>query len=356
MPRPILAEISHRAIRHNIDVARRSANGAKVWAVVKANAYGHGLERVLGGVDKADGLALLDLAEAARVRDAHYRRPILLLEGIFDETDLEAVRAYDLTVAVHCREQIELLKQLPSSARVALYLKINTGMNRLGFSPHDARAVYQVLNSMPQVKSIAFMTHFANGEVRHGVDDAVARFDEAVAGLPGERSLSNSAATLLQPVAHRDWVRPGIMIYGASPSEAQSASSLGLSPAMTLKSRLIAVQQLRPGESVGYGARFTAVRATRIGVVACGYADGYPRLARENTPLLVAGQRAGLVGRVSMDMVTVDITALPEAQVGSEVELWGRQIPVDEVAACAGTSGYELLCALAPRVPVVETD
>jgi alanine racemase len=356
MPRPILAEISQRAIRHNIDVARRSANGAKVWAVVKANAYGHGLERVLGGVDNADGLALLDLAEAARMRDAHYRRPILLLEGIFDVTDLEAVRAYDLTVVVHCREQIELLKELPSSARVALYLKINTGMNRLGFSPHDARAVYQVLNGMPQVKSIAFMTHFANGEVRHGVDDAVARFDEAVAGLPGERSLSNSAATLLQPLAHRDWVRPGIMIYGASPSETQSAGSLGLSPAMTLKSRLIAVQQLRPGESVGYGARFTAVRATRIGVVACGYADGYPRLARDNTPLLVAGQRAGLVGRVSMDMVTVDITALPEAQVGSEVELWGSQIPVDEVAACAGTSGYELLCALAPRVPVIETD
>ncbi len=322
--------------------------------MVKANAYGHGIERVLGGLEGADGLAMLDLAEAARVRAAGYRKPILMLEGVFDERDLEDVRAFDLTVAVHSGDHIKLLKQLPSSARVPVYLKINTGMNRLGFAPAATRAAFEALRQMPQVKTISFMTHFANAELAHGVDDAVARFDLATAGLPGERSLSNSAATLIQPAAHRDWVRPGILLYGASPSDSQSAAAFGLLPAMTLRSQLIAVQQLVAGDSVGYGSRFTATRATRLGVVACGYADGYPRLAPEATPVLVAGRRVPLIGRVSMDMITVDITAVPEAVPGSEVELWGREISVDEVAQKAGTSGYELLCALAPRVPVKE--
>jgi alanine racemase len=324
--------------------------------VVKANGYGHGLERVVKALDDADGLAMLDLAEAERVRKAGYDRPILLLEGIFGESDLEAVRAFNLTVAIHHREQIGLLARLPSNARVPVYLKVNSGMNRLGFAPGNVREAYSTLKAMGQVGSISFMTHFANAEREHGTDRATALFDEATSGLPGDRSLSNSAATLLQPETHRDWVRPGIMLYGASPAEGQSAASFRLRPAMTLNSAVISVRQLEAGDSVGYGSRYTARASTRVGVVACGYADGYPRLAAEKTPVMVAGRIVPLIGRVSMDMITVDLSSVPEASIGSPVELWGEQVPVDEVAASAGTSGYELLCALAQRVPVTEAD
>ena len=356
MPRPILAVISRSAIRHNLSVVRRKAPGSKVWGVVKANAYGHGLERVIKALDQADGLALLDLAEAKRAREAGYDRPILLLEGIFGESDLEAVRAFNLTVAIHNREQIELFARLPASARVPVYLKINTGMNRLGFAPHETREAYATLKAMSQVKSISLMTHFANAEMDHGTDQATALFDEATAGLAGERSLSNSAATLLQPNAHRDWVRPGIMLYGASPAEDKSAASLGLRAAMTLSSAIISVRDLKAGDSIGYGSRYTARGPIRVGVIACGYADGYPRLAAENTPVLVEGQIVPLIGRVSMDMMTVDLSTVPGVAVGTAVELWGDHVPVDQVAATAGTSGYELLCALAPRVPVQQAD
>jgi alanine racemase len=356
MPRPILAVISRSAIRHNLSVVRRHAPGSKVWGVVKANAYGHGLERVIKALDQADGLAMLDLAEAKRVRDAGYDRPILLLEGIFGEQDLEAVRALSLTPAIHTREQIQLLARLPSNARLPVYLKINTGMNRLGFAPHEVREAYATLKAMGQVASISLMTHFANAELQHGTDQAVAVFDEATSGLPGERSLSNSAATLLQSGTHRDWVRPGIMLYGASPADDRSAASFQLRAAMTLQSAIISVRDLKPGDSVGYGSRYTARAPTKVGVVACGYADGYPRLAAENTPVLVEGQIVPLIGRVSMDMITVDLSRVPHAAIGSPVELWGDQIPVDQVAAAAGTSGYELLCALAPRVPVQDAD
>jgi alanine racemase len=236
---------------------------------------------------------------------------------------------------------------------VDVYLKLNSGMNRLGFDASDAKGVYQKLRSLKNVSGITVMTHFANADIADGAKDAVARFTHAVEGLPGPNSLSNSAAVLLHPEAQGDWIRPGIMLYGASPTDTRDAESFGLIPAMTLESELIAVQEIEAGQSVGYGGRFVAKRNTRIGVVACGYADGYPRIAADGCPVLVGNTIVALSGRVSMDMLTVDITDVPDAAIGSPVELWGTRVSVDQVAAFANTSGYELLCALAPRVPII---
>jgi alanine racemase len=352
MPRPIEAVISPAAIAHNLGAVRKSAPGARVWGVVKANAYGHGLARVLPAVAQADGLALLDLAEARLLREAGYTGPILLLEGCFAAEDVAVARHLGLHVVVHCNEQIRLLETAGAGAPLHVYLKMNSGMNRLGFAPEDLRARHAALASLAAVASITLMTHFARAESPDGIDEALARFQAATHDLPGERSLSNSAATLAHAKARGDWVRPGIALYGSSPFAERSAQALGLEAAMTLSSELIAIQQLRPGESVGYGGRFVATVPMRIGVVACGYADGYPRIAPDGTPVLVAGHRTRVVGAVSMDMLTVDLTGVEQAQVGAPVELWGTRVSVDEVAHAAGTVGYELLCALAPRVPV----
>jgi alanine racemase len=353
MPRPIRARVSRAAITNNLAIARACAPHAKVWAVVKANAYGHGLERVLPALLSADGLALLDLNEAERARAAGYQLPILLLEGFFDASDLVLVDRLRLTTAIHSQRQLTMLEQAVLSAPVDVYLKLNSGMNRLGFDASAAKNIYQRLKSLKNVSGITVMTHFANADIVDGAKDAVTRFKNAVDGLPGPSSLSNSAAVLLHPEAKGDWIRPGIMLYGASPTDARDAKSFGLIPAMTLESELIAVQEIAQGQSVGYGGRFIAKRKTRIGVVACGYADGYPRIAADGCPVLVGDTLAALSGRVSMDMLTVDITDVPDAAIGSPVELWGARVSVDQVAKFANTSGYELLCALAPRVPVL---
>jgi alanine racemase len=240
-----------------------------------------------------------------------------------------------------------------------VFLKLNSGMNRLGFAPSAFRSAWARLNALPQVDEIALMTHFSDADGAGGVAAQLAVFERAAEGLPGERSLANSAAVLRHAqTTAADWVRPGIMVYGSAPDHPQhTAAHWNLRPTMTLRTQVIALQQLAPGNTVGYGNTFTAERALRIGVVACGYADGYPRHAPSGTPLLVDGQRTGTVGRVSMDMITVDLTHLPQAGVGSEVTLWGqgpqRTVqPIDEVARSAQTVAYELMCALAPRVPV----
>jgi alanine racemase len=351
MPRPILALISPDAIAHNLKAVRLRAPGARVWGVVKANAYGHGLARVLPGLSAADGLAMLDLAEAQLLRELGYGGPILLLEGLFEPADLAVAIQLGATVVVHCNEQIRLLANGVGPGQINVYLKFNSGMNRLGFSAQKLRSAWQALRALPLVGTITLMTHFARAETSDGVDEDLARFHAAIAALPGERSLSNSAATVLHPAARGDWVRPGIALYGSSPFASHSAPVLDLRAAMTLQSQLIAVQELAPGDAVGYGGRFVANRAMRIGIVACGYADGYPRGATDGTPIVVGSRRTRLVGAVSMDMLTVDLAELPEARVGTTVELWGGQVSVDEVAAAAGTVSYELLCALAPRVP-----
>ena len=359
MPRPIEALIHHDALAHNLDQARTRALGARVWAVVKANAYGHGIERAYEPLRGADGFALLDLAEAERVRALGWRGPVLLLEGCFEPRDLELCSRLNLWHTVHHEAQIDWLARHKTETPQRVFLKLNSGMNRLGFAPSQFRAAWARLNALPQVDEIALMTHFSDADGAGGVAAQLAVFERATEGLAGERSLANSAAVLRHAqAAAADWVRPGIMVYGSAPDHPQhSAAHWNLRPTMTLRAQVIALQLLAPGDTVGYGNTFTAERALRIGVVACGYADGYPRHAPSGTPVLVDGVRTRTVGRVSMDMITVDLSALPDARVGSEVTLWGQGphgsvLPIDDVAQSAQTVAYELMCALAPRVPV----
>jgi alanine racemase len=365
MPRPILATIHTEALRHNLARMRSAAPDARVWAVVKANAYGHGIERVYDALRGADGFALLDLLEAERIRALGWRGPVLLLEGSFEPRDLELCSRLNLWHAVHCDEQIDWLAAHKTQAPHRVFLKLNSGMNRLGFGPQRLRSAWARLDALPQVEEISLMTHFSDADGPRGIAHQLEVFEEATRDLPGERSLSNSAASLRHagdPRVRADWVRPGIAVYGSAPDFPQhDVAHWDLQPTMTLATRVIAVQQLQPGDSVGYGSSFTAEAPLRIGVVACGYADGYPRHCTTGTPVLVDGVRSRLVGRVSMDMIAVDLTPVPQAGFGSEVTMWGRAgngavLPIDEVAASAGTLSYELMCALAPRVPVVLAD
>ncbi len=357
MPRPIEALIHSDALAHNLARARAAAPDARLWAVVKANAYGHGIARAFLGLRGADGFALLDLAEASTLRDLGWRGPILLLEGAFEPRDLELCSRLNLWHVVHCSEQIDWLAAHKTQAPQRVFLKMNSGMNRLGFTPTAYRSAWARLNALPQVDEVSLMTHFSDADGPRGVAHQVAVFEQASYDLPGERSLSNSAA-ILRHGLRSDWVRAGILCYGSAPDFPEHhIRHWGLQPAMTLRSKLIATQQLLPGDTVGYGSSYTAREAQRIGIVACGYADGYPRHAGTDTPVLVAGVRTGSVGRVSMDMLAVDLTPVPDADIGSEVTLWGHGpggsvLSIDDVARAAATIGYELMCAVAPRVPV----
>ena len=353
--RPIRARIDSAALRHNLGAARRRAPRSRIWAVVKASAYGHGLARAARALSAADGLALIELDAALELRRAGERRPILLLQGFFSPEELESIAAHGLTTVVHDPEQLAALERARLPKKIAVYAKVNTGMNRLGFAAEDLRGVLGRLRDCPGVGEIALMTHFADADGKGGVRWQLERFEAATAGIDLPKSLANSAALLRYPESHKDWVRPGIMLYGCSPFPDESAEALGLKPAMTLESELIAVRSLSPGDSVGYGRTYTADGPTRIGIVACGYADGYPRHAPTGTPVLVGGKRTRTVGRVAMDMLFADVTGIPEAAVGSPVTLWGEGLSADEVAASAGTVSYELLCALSQRVPVSET-
>lgn len=361
MPRPIAATVHPTALRHNLARARRAGGDAKVWGVVKANAYGHGIERVFEALRGADGFALLDLQEAERVRALGWRGPVLLLEGVFEARDLETCSRLNLWHTVHCDEQIDMLALHKTHQPHKVFLKMNSGMNRLGFAPQRYRAAWARLEALPQVDEIALMTHFSDADADKGIAAQLRVFEEVTRDLPGERTLANSAAALRfgdDPAVRGDWIRPGIAVYGSAPDyPGHDIAHWELQPAMTLASRLIGIQQLGPGDTVGYGSRFTADREMRVGVVACGYADGYPRHCDTGTPVLVDGVRTSLVGRVSMDMLAVDLTPVPDARIGTEVTLWGRAangafLPIDEVARAAGTLGYELMCALAQRVPV----
>ena len=354
MPRPIRATVSAGALAHNLSVARKHAGDAKVWAVIKANAYGHGLERAAKAFAEADGLAVLDFQEAARLRLAGITQPILMLEGIFKSSDVALLDKYALTPVIHSAAQVEMLRSGTLASAIDVYVKVNSGMNRLGFSAETLGASYQALGEHPRVRQLTLMTHFADADGASGVKAQLDWFREMTKSFSGPRSLANSAALLRFPEARGDWVRPGIMLYGCSPFADRTAESLGLKPAMTLTTEIIATQQLHPGERVGYGFSYEAVGELRIGVIACGYADGYPRHASTGTPVLVNGKRTRIVGRVSMDMITVDISDIPQAGIGAPVTLWGEGLSADEVAASAGTLSYELLCALAPRVPVAE--
>ena len=370
MPRPISVDISAAALTHNLTVIRSrldasaAATGARapaVWAVVKADAYGHGIECAVGAFAAAQGLAMLDFAEAVRCREAGWVGPILMLEGFFEPADIDLLDRYHLTAAIHNDTQLAMLERARVGRRIDAFVKMNTGMNRLGFAPQAYRRAFeraQALAAAGVLGHVGKMTHFANADGIQGVAGQMAIFDAKTADLPGAVSVCNSAATLryAEVALVRDdlprWVRPGVCLYGESPFDGESAASFDLQPAMTLRSRIIGIQDVGVGGAIGYGGRFAADTPLRVGVVACGYADGYPRHAADGTPVVVAGRRTRLLGRVSMDMLMVDLTPVPDAGIDSPVVLWGEGGPtVDEVAAHSGTIGYELLCAVAPRVP-----
>ena len=352
MSRPITADISLAALHHNFQLARK-ATTARIMAVVKADAYGHGLLRCPEALKAADGYALLDLRDAIKLREAGYRQPILLLEGAFSQEELPRIAGHGLACVIHSPHQLAMLDNgARLGNKLSIWLKVNTGMNRLGFAPQDVPAAMEKLKSHPGVRDVTLMTHFSHADEAAGVDAQLQTFNALAAPHRAARSLANSAALLRYPQAHGDWVRPGIMLYGASPFEETSAAQLGLMPVMTLRTQLIAARELRAGECVGYGGTFCADRSLRIGVAARGYADGYPRHAGTGTPVLVDGQRTRTLGRISMDMLCVALSALPGAALGSSVTLWGEGLPVEEVAQAAGTISYELLCGVTARVPV----
>ena len=365
MPRPIQVTVHPEALRANLARLRAETPDARVWGVVKANAYGHGIERALEGLRGVDGFALLDLDEASRLRALDWRGPLLLLEGAFETRDLELCSRLGLWHVVHCEEQIDMLALHKTHAPHRVFLKMNSGMNRLGFTPPRYRSAWTRLNALPQVDEVSLMTHFSDADGERGIAHQTAVFAQHCQDLPGERSLANSAALLRHhqdASVMADWVRPGIALYGSSPDHPQNlVAHWGLRPTMSLRSQLIGLQTLAAGDSVGYASTYRATAPQRMGVVACGYADGYPRLCPTGTPVLVGGVPTRTLGRVSMDMIAVDlepvIQAGANAQMGASVTLWGQDpsgavLPIDEPAAAAGTIGYELMCALAARVPV----
>ncbi|MCR2747566.1 alanine racemase [Limnobacter parvus] len=361
MPRPIRAVVNPTAILGNVNKIKQLLGAGQVMPVVKANAYGHGLERVLEGLKNSDALAILEIDGAARLRQLGWTKPIVLLEGCFDEADLHKATELHCDWVVHNQAQLEDLEKLAAlnnSFKPRIFLKMNTGMNRLGLQAPEMPAAITWLDEFTSRlgwPTPVLMTHFANAdeaEPRTRQPMAQAQFNNLMRFKPAhwQSSLGNSAGSLNFPELAGDIARPGIAVYGATPGP-HAAANYGLKPAMTFISQIIAIQHIEAGDRVGYGSRWQADRAGRIAVVACGYADGYPRHAPDGTPTFVEGHVAPVVGRVSMDMMTIDITSIPDARVGSAVELWGEHIPVDVVADRCGTIGYELLCAIAPRVP-----
>lgn len=361
MTRPARALLSAQALRHNFGRVRAAAPHAKVMAVIKANAYGHGLAWAARVLREADGYAVASVEEGAELRAAQVPQPICLLEGFFDPAELPLIAQHRLAPVIHHAGQVLSLEQAKGVGGLNVWLKVDTGMHRIGFSPQHAADAAARLAACPAVSRVRWMSHFANADNRF--DSAtkyqIESFLKLVDGLDVERSLANSAGIVAWPASHLEWVRPGIMLYGATPFEQPQELAARLQPVMTLESQIIGVRELPAGEPVGYGARFVSERPTRVGVVAMGYADGYPRHAPTGTPVQVAGRRTRTLGRVSMDKLCIDLSELPPTVgVGDTVTLWGgagdMYLAADEVAAAAGTVAYELFCALAPRVPVIE--
>lgn len=355
MTRPLRARIDLQALASNLSLARDRAPGSRVLAVIKADAYGHGMVEAARALAAADALAVASLEEALRLREAAITGDIVLLEGLFEARELEAAVEQRLQLVVHSEAQLQWLEAWRGSAPLSLWLKVDTGMNRLGFAPGELHQAWERLAALPQLRKgcLRLMSHLACAdEAEHPANDVQREcFEAATAGLDAERSLANSAALLTRPDMHYDWVRPGILLYGCSPLSDSGVAGVGLRPVMTLESRLIAVQQRRRGDAIGYGHSWVCPEDMPVGVVAVGYGDGYPRHAPGGTPVLVNGERVPLVGRVSMDMLCVDLRSQPQAAAGDAVVLWGEGLPVETVAAHAGTIGYELLCGVTARVP-----
>lgn len=354
--RPARALIDLQALRHNYRFARQ-LTGARALAVIKADAYGHGAVRCALTLEpEADGFAVACIEEALALREVGIKAPVLLLEGFFEASELELIVKHDFWCVVHSTWQLEAIEKASLARPIQVWLKMDTGMHRVGLHPRDYQAAYQRLQASGKVAKIVLMSHFARADELDSPasNEQVAVFEAARQGLKAEVSLRNSPAVLGWPQIPSDWVRPGIMLYGATPFETQQAEAAHLQPVMTLESKVISVRELPAGEPVGYGARFVSPRPTRVGVVAMGYADGYPRHAPTGTPVLVAGKRSQLIGRVSMDMLCIDLTDVPEAGLGSTVELWGKNVLASDVATQAGSIPYQIFCNLR-RVPLVYT-
>ena len=357
--RPARALIDLDALRHNYRLARE-LSGARALAVVKADAYGHGAVRCAQALaGEADGFAVACIEEALVLREAGIVAPILLLEGFFEADELALIDQHDLWCVIHAQWQIEAIEQAQLSKPLTLWLKLDSGMHRVGLHPAEYQAAYRRLLASGKVSKIVLMSHFARADEPEceRTSEQLAVFQQARDGLSAEVSLRNSPAVLGWPqlfekTGASDWVRPGIMLYGATPFEQAQQQAARLQPVMTLESKVISVRELPAGEPVGYGARFIAERPTRVGVVAMGYADGYPRHAPTGTPVMVDGQLARLIGRVSMDMLTVDLSDLPQSGLGSRVELWGKQVLASDVAMAAGSIPYQIFCNLR-RVPLL---
>jgi alanine racemase len=356
MTRPIQARINLPALQNNLAVARKYAPHSRIMAVIKANAYGHGLLRAAKALVSADGFAVVELNDAIALREAGFRQRVLLLNGFYDVEELPVIAEYGLAVVIHQQEQLDIFAASALPAKLDVFLKFNTGMNRLGFMPEALSSALSRLKKSRQASSITLMSHFACADDEQGIAAQMEQFNKIAAGQNFPKSLANSATILRYPEAHADWVRPGIMLYGSSPFAETSAGDLELRPAMTLTSRIIATQALRTGDRVGYSGLFTAEKPLKIGIVACGYADGYPRHAKTGTPVKVNGKVTRTLGRISMDTLCVDLSGIPEAGVGTAVTLWGEGLPVEEVAKAAGTVSYELFTKLSTRVPVVESN
>lgn len=357
MTRPVRAAIDVKALRANLQRVRAAAPLARVLAVIKANGYGHGLTRVAEALHDADAFGVASVEEALVLREAGIAHPIVLLEGFFEPGELAEISRHRLSTVIHHEHQLQILEKTDIARPISVWIKIDTGMHRIGFPPGQVAAVYQRLRGGNKIAArIRLMTHLANADDRNDnyTGQQLAAFLAAVDGLDGERSVANSAGVLAWPQTHMEWVRPGIMLYGVSPFLDSVAQQEGLAPVMTLTSRLIAVNQFRRGDTIGYGGSWICPEDMPVGVVAIGYGDGYPRSMVTGAPVLVRGQRAAVVGRVSMDMLCIDLRGLPQVQIGDEVELWGRNLPIEEVARLAGTIPYELLCGITQRVPIVE--
>ncbi len=349
-----VATIDAAALRSNLAVVQRMAPRSRVIAVVKANGYGHGMVRVARALADADGLGVARLADAVALREAGVTQRILLLEGVFGAEQFALAAKEQCEIVVHSSEQIEVLEQFAGSHRFVVWLKLNSGMNRLGFRVADLAVAHARLQRCSCVSLIRVMTHLSSSEERGEITAAQLKvFDDLVAPLNLERSVANSAAVIAWPESHQDWVRPGLMLYGMSPMPKKTAADFGLRPAMTLSTHLIAVQNIGVGEAVGYNGIWRAQRPSRIGIAAIGYGDGFPRGTRNGAPVLVAGREAPLAGRVSMDMIAVDITDLPAAKAGDEVVVWGEGLPAERLAPYADTTCYELVCRVTSRVPLL---
>lgn len=357
MTRAAQATVNLKALQHNLRRAREAAPSSRVMTVIKANGYGHGLLRVARALADADAFAVACIEEAMELREAGIKTPIVLLEGFFDTAELLLASKHELEMVVHHLNQIEMLERTQLARPVRVWLKIDSGMHRLGFAPAVAADAWRRLRECAAVAArIGLVTHLANADDRSDSYTLMQleAFRSALPGLEAERSIANSAGILGWPQAHAEWVRPGIMLYGASPFVAGRGEEEGLVPVMTIATRLIAVNHFRKGEAVGYGGSWVCPEDMLVGVAAIGYGDGYPRHAATGTPVLVNGIRVPLVGRVCMDMITVDLRGAPDAQVGDPVVLWGRDLPVEEVAQHSSTIAYELLCGISQRVKLVE--